>query len=161
VGYDAEALQARHADRPDVVFDIRYVPDDEVPALLRSVSCVALPYRQLLTSGVAHLVMTYGVAMVAPDVPQFRDLVPVGGEGLLFRPGDDADMRRAVGMALDMTPEARVALARALVTQAQAIRPADISHRLGTVYDELAVSAGQTWWRSLMRPLRRQARRTP
>jgi glycosyltransferase involved in cell wall biosynthesis len=144
-----------------VVFDIRYVPDDEVPALLRSVSCVALPYRQLLTSGVAHLVMTYGVAMVAPDVSQFRDLVPAGGDDLLYRPGDDADMRRAIGRALDMTPDARADLARALVEQAQAIRPAAISRQLGTIYEELAASAGQPWWRSLMRPLRRQARRSP
>ncbi len=137
-GKAGEGLRQRHAARGDVDFALGYVPDSDVPGLLRSVACIVLPYRHFLTSGVAHLALTHGVPMVAPDAEQFRELIPAHNHGLLFREGDADDFRRAVATALNLTEAERLRLARAFLEQAQELHPHKISGQLAAVYDELA-----------------------
>jgi glycosyltransferase involved in cell wall biosynthesis len=58
----------------------RAVPDEYVQVLFRAADVVALPYRQVLNSGVLMLALTFGVPSVAPDNPVTRDAV---GSGLV------------------------------------------------------------------------------
>lgn len=131
-------LRRRHADRPDVDWDLRYVPDNEVPDLIRSAACVVLPYEAFLTSGAALLVLTCGGTIVAPQAPQFREMLPPPLQRFLYEPGNAADMQRAVVAALTLSPAERRSLRIAAVEVARDLHPSRISAQLRGIYDELA-----------------------
>lgn len=84
-----QALQQRYAHRKEISF-IGYVAEEDIPELLQCSSIAVLPYTSSAgSSGIAHLACTYGVPMVASDIPDFRRLA--GEEGIaidFFRPGD-------------------------------------------------------------------------
>jgi len=56
-----------------------YVPEDGLPSLFEKASVVILPYHTCTgTSGVAHLASSYGVPIIATDLPEFRELADEG-----------------------------------------------------------------------------------
>jgi glycosyltransferase involved in cell wall biosynthesis len=55
-----------------------------------------LPYRQIFQSGVLILAYRFGLPVVATDVGSFREDIVEGRTGFLCRPGDPADMARAI-----------------------------------------------------------------
>ncbi len=56
-----------------------YVPDDKLPSLFEKACMVILPYYTCTgTSGVAHLASSYGVPIIATDLPEFRELADDG-----------------------------------------------------------------------------------
>lgn len=136
-GRDADALRSAFAQRSDVIWDIRHVPDEEAPPLIRSAACVILPYEHFLTSGVAHLVVSSAGVLVAPAVSQHRDLLPHVNHRFLYRPGDDGDFRRAVAEALELPPADRLTAMRANCARAVELKPEIAGQRLAAIYGEL------------------------
>jgi len=67
---------------PRVELRREHVPDDELPDLFGSATCVALPYRQASQSGVGSLAKLYGRPMVVSDVGGLPQLVG-DGSGLV------------------------------------------------------------------------------
>ncbi len=138
-GDDAEAAAviARSPGRRDVEWDVRHVPAHDVPVLLRSASCVVLPYERVLTSGVALVAMSVGALLVAVDIPQMRELLPEENHRFLYARGDGAALRRVVGdvFALPALERARVIAANLAVARER--RPAIVAQRLATIYDRL------------------------
>jgi beta-1,4-mannosyltransferase len=136
-GAEATAVIARVADRTDVEWDIRHVPDAEVPRLLRSAACVVLPYERVLTSGVALLAMSVGALLVAVDIPQLRELLPVENRRFLYPRGDGAALRRAIDDALGLSAFDRRRRIDANLAIARDVRPRAIARRLADVYDRV------------------------
>jgi caffeoyl-CoA O-methyltransferase len=134
-GDEASAVIAQQAARTDVVWDVRRVPDADVPALLRSAMCVVLPYERVLTSGVALLAMSVGAMLVAVDIPQFRELLPERSRRFLYACGDAAGLRRAIDAVCMLAPDERRAIVDANLRIAGALRPAAIARRLAAIYD--------------------------
>jgi glycosyltransferase involved in cell wall biosynthesis len=63
---------------PNVKFT-GYIPEEELQNLFKKVDVVVLPYHTCTgTSGVAHLASSYGIPIVATDLPEFRELVKDG-----------------------------------------------------------------------------------
>ncbi len=50
------------------------------------------PIGAFITSGVAMLAVTFRLPIVAPDLPQMREILPASATGLLFRPHDAAHL---------------------------------------------------------------------
>jgi glycosyltransferase involved in cell wall biosynthesis len=130
-------LQAAHAGRDDIAWDVRRIPDEEVPALLRGARCVVLPYERFLTSGVALLCLTLGVPLVGPRSRSLQEVVPVAAQSLLFDPAVEGDLARAVEEVLALPAEDYAALCRAYVQRAAHFHPRRIARLLGGVYDDL------------------------
>lgn len=85
----AGAVLAWAADRPGrVEVDPRYVPLEEVRALFGRARVVVLPYRVGYQSGVLHLAMTMGRAVVVTDVGDLAGVVEDGVTGLVVPAGD-------------------------------------------------------------------------
>ena len=84
-----QALQQRYAHRKEISF-IGYVAEEDIAELLQSSSIAVLPYTSSAgSSGIAHLACTYGVPMVASDIPDFRRLADEEGIAIdFFPPGD-------------------------------------------------------------------------
>ena len=69
-----QSVQQKLAGRSDVVF-AGYIAEAEIPELFQSCSLAVLPYTSSAgSSGIAHLACTYGVPIVASDIPDFRRL---------------------------------------------------------------------------------------
>ena len=134
-GVEAAAVIAEAPGRGDVVWDLRHVPDRKIPALLRSASCVVLPYARVLTSGVALVAISVGVPLVAVDIPQFRDLLAPENLPLLFQREDAEAFRRCIDRALSLSPAERRRLVEANLEVAKRFRPCTIARRLAVLYD--------------------------
>ncbi len=132
-----DALMPRIEATPGLTLTRQRIDDADVPALLRAHRGVVLPYARVLTSGVAMLAMSFGRPIIAPDLPQLREVLPASQHPLLYPPGDTealaARMRRLAAMD-------RAALARLrddLQARAGQYSPAQVSERLAALFDRL------------------------
>lgn len=93
----ADAVLAWAAERPGRV-DVqpRYVPLEEVRELFGQARVVVLPYRVGYQSGVLHLAMTMGRAVVATDVGDLGGAVDDGRTGLIVPPADPDALAKAI-----------------------------------------------------------------
>ena len=89
----------------------RFIPDDEIPALMRRADVLALPYREIEQSGVLYAGLAFGKAMVLGDVGGFSE-VGRGGAARLVPPGDAVALARTLD-ELIASPSARRELERA------------------------------------------------
>ena len=85
------SIQAKFPYRKAVTF-IGYVSEEAVGQLLQCSTVAVLPYTSSAgSSGIAHLACTYGVPIVASDIPDFRRLAEEEGLAIDFFPvGDTA-----------------------------------------------------------------------
>jgi glycosyltransferase involved in cell wall biosynthesis len=72
-----------------------HVPEAEVPDLIRSASCVALPYRQASQSGVGSRIKSYARPQVVTAVGGLPELV-ADGSGLVVPPEDPERLSEAL-----------------------------------------------------------------
>jgi D-inositol-3-phosphate glycosyltransferase len=99
--YDDEPLRrwaARHGAA--VALLPRYVPMEEVPALFAAARVVVLPYLTASQSGVVHLAMTFGRAVVASRVGSLPEVVTDDVTGLVVEPGDPHQLAVALATVL-------------------------------------------------------------
>jgi glycosyltransferase involved in cell wall biosynthesis len=86
-------VQAKYSGRPEVSF-IGYVAESEIGPLLQRSTVAALPYTSSAgSSGIAHLACTYGVPIIASDIPDFRRLQQEEGLAMdVFPPGNAREL---------------------------------------------------------------------
>lgn len=89
----------------------RFIPDPEIPALMRRADVLALPYREIEQSGVLHAGLAFGTAMVLGDVGGFSEIGARGAARLV--PPGDADALAAALDDLIGNPDRRAALSAA------------------------------------------------
>lgn len=127
-------LAARAPGR--VRFISRFIPDPEIPALLRRADVLALPYREIEQSGVLHAGLAFGKPMVLGDVGGFSE-VGAAGAARLVRP-DDADGLARELQELVSDPAARARLAESTRARAEGEFGWDaIAHRTLDLYRSL------------------------
>ena len=85
---------AHHGDRVKVID--RYVPLEDVPAVFGEARVVVTPYVVGYQSGVVHLAMTMGRAVVATDVGDLGSAVVDGVTGRVVPPGDTSALSSAL-----------------------------------------------------------------
>jgi D-inositol-3-phosphate glycosyltransferase len=74
----------------------RYLPDDEVEALLKAADVVVLPYRSATQSGVTHVAYALGVPVITTDVGGLSETVKPGVTGMVVPPEDEAALADAI-----------------------------------------------------------------
>ena len=79
-----------------VRFEFRFVPDDELTAMLDDASALVFPYREIEASGVLMASIARARPVIASKLGAFGELITEGREGLLLPPGDDAALARAL-----------------------------------------------------------------
>ena len=81
-----QSIREKLASRSDIIFT-GYVAEEDIPQLFQSSSVAVLPYTSSAgSSGIAHLACTYGVPIVASDIPDFRRLADEEGLAIDFFP---------------------------------------------------------------------------
>ena len=90
----------------------RFVPDPEIPALMRRADILALPYREIEQSGVLYTGLAFGKPMVLGDVGGFAEFARAYDAARLVPPGD-AEALAAVLNDLIADPAKRAELSAA------------------------------------------------
>ncbi len=80
----------------NVTLDLRFVSPEELVALYRAADIVTYPYRAITTSGALATGLALGKAVVATDLPVFREQLTDGQTALLVTPGDAAALATAL-----------------------------------------------------------------
>lgn len=106
------ALAAAAAADPRIVLRPGYVPDGDVGLLMDAADVVALPFRDILTSGSAILALTFGRPVVAPARGCLPETIPPAA-GVLYDPDAPGALAAAIAEALAGDRAAQEAAARA------------------------------------------------
>jgi glycosyltransferase involved in cell wall biosynthesis len=83
-----------------VVLDLQYISSEDLVAMYRAASVVVYPYRNITTSGALATGLALGKAIVASDLPVFRELLTDEQQALLTPPGDAAALANALARLL-------------------------------------------------------------
>jgi len=76
---------------------IRFIRNDERDLYFRAADLLVLPYRQIYQSGVLLMAMSYGLPIIASDLPANCEIIEHGKNGLLFKTDDYADLSQKIG----------------------------------------------------------------
>jgi glycosyltransferase involved in cell wall biosynthesis len=79
-----------------VLLRAEFIPDDETEVYFKAADVLVLPYVQIYQSGVLFLGYSFGLPVLASDVGSLRDEVVEGKTGFVFKPGNPADLARAI-----------------------------------------------------------------
>jgi glycosyltransferase involved in cell wall biosynthesis len=79
-----------------VILKTQFVPDNEMELYFKAADVLALPYKEIFQSGVLFLAYSFGLPVVATDVGSFREDVVEGSTGFLCKPGEPAELAKAI-----------------------------------------------------------------
>jgi glycosyltransferase involved in cell wall biosynthesis len=83
-------------EQGQVMLRMQFIPDEDVEMYLKAADILVLPYKEIFQSGVLFLAYAFGLPVVATDVGSFREEIVEGRTGFLCKPGDPAEMARAI-----------------------------------------------------------------
>jgi glycosyltransferase involved in cell wall biosynthesis len=85
------------AAAPNVTIRIERLDDQLLSSLISTAECVLLPYHSILGSSALSLTLALGRAVVASDLPYFRDVLSLEPKaGVLVKPGDPWALARGI-----------------------------------------------------------------
>jgi D-inositol-3-phosphate glycosyltransferase len=90
-----EQMQEEIRSRSIILHD-GFVPDSDIEIYCKAADAMVLPYRHIYQSGVLFMAHSFGLPVLASDVGSFREEIIEGQTGLIFRPQDSEDLKRAV-----------------------------------------------------------------
>jgi glycosyltransferase involved in cell wall biosynthesis len=79
-----------------IKWDLRYIPDEEVPAVFQRCNVVVFPYREIDASGALMTGLPYAKAIVASRLGLFDELLENGETALLVEPDDPTALASAL-----------------------------------------------------------------
>jgi len=78
-----------------------YIPEHDLQRIFTSSTAVVLPYKESVwSSGVFTLASSYGIPVIASDLPDFRELVKEGAGIILFPTGDREALAKTMELVL-------------------------------------------------------------
>jgi D-inositol-3-phosphate glycosyltransferase len=86
----------RDFNQGQVILRIQFIPDEEMELYLKGADVLVLPYKEIFQSGVLFLAYSFGLPVVATDVGSFREEIVEGSTGFLCKPGDPAELAKAI-----------------------------------------------------------------
>ncbi|MGH9775415.1 MAG: glycosyltransferase [Candidatus Acidiferrales bacterium] len=92
---------------------LRFLSVEEVEACYQAADIIVYPYSEITTSGALMTSLTYGKAVVATNLPAFRELLHDGKNALLVNYGDTSGLVSAI-QRLACDPSERNRLSRQL-----------------------------------------------
>jgi glycosyltransferase involved in cell wall biosynthesis len=88
--------QAKDLDLKRVKLHFRFISTEELVALYRASDVVVYPYRAITTSGALATGLALGKAIVASDLPVFRELLTNGETAFLVDPQNSVELSGAL-----------------------------------------------------------------
>jgi len=79
-----------------IVWDLRFIPEEEVASIFERASIVALPYYRIDQSGVLMTALAFGKPIIASKIGGFAEVLKDNIYGYLVEPGDVDDLAKAL-----------------------------------------------------------------
>lgn len=98
---DIEPYRPLLARLAHVDLDLRYIPEEEVPAIFAGSDVVILPYKEATQSGVIAVAQTAGVPVIATPIGGLKEQIEDGVTGLLSRDVTADSLAHAIRGLLD------------------------------------------------------------
>jgi glycosyltransferase involved in cell wall biosynthesis len=105
-----------------ISWDVRFIPEEEIPALFRAASVVVLPYLDIDQSGVLMTALAFDKAIVASRVGGIAETIQDGVHGLLTEPGSVESLAKALESLLT-----NVELRRSMENSVRQLRTRELS----------------------------------
>lgn len=99
-------LQAELDIGGSVEWDLRFVPDTEIPSVFSSADLVVFPYREIDQSGALMSALPFGKPIVATNVGGFSEVLTDGEHGFLADPEDHEQLAEAMERVLSNPDDA-------------------------------------------------------
>ena len=77
------ALAKENGVEKNILWDLRFIPKDEVVDLVTMADIMVFPYRAIEASGILSLAISYGKAVVASNIGVFKERISSGNNGFL------------------------------------------------------------------------------
>lgn len=125
-----EELAQRCGQDSRISAHLHFIPDDKVQLYMNAADVVVLPYRDILTSGVVVLAMSFGKPGIVPRmgcIPEVLD----DESSLLYDPSDEEGLVKAMRLALHAD---LAGMARHSLELAKELRWDDIGRRTYELY---------------------------
>ena len=90
---------------PNIVWDLRFVSDDELSRIFSEADIMVMPYREIDASGVLMVVLSIGIPIVASRIGLFAEMLEDGQHGHLVAPEDPAALAASLTSLADSAPE--------------------------------------------------------
>jgi len=129
-----------------LVFDLRFIPDEDVAEMMAGADALLFPYREIEASGVLMATIAHGRPLIASRLGAFGEMIVDGKNGLLVTPGDDQALAAALSMMI-LQPENRARMAAGMLRLRDSVPSwADIARQTAGLYGSLGDSrrAGRT-----------------
>jgi glycosyltransferase involved in cell wall biosynthesis len=97
---DRLRAQVEQLGLTNITLDFRFTSAAELVAIYNAADIVVYPYRAITTSGALATGISLGKAIVASDLPVFRELLSDGHNALLVPPGDPDRLATALLLLL-------------------------------------------------------------
>lgn len=104
-GTEAEKYRHQIRDQSCVIWDIRIIPDQNIPDLFANADFLVLPYRDVTQSGPLWIAFRYGVPVIVSDLPGFKEWITEGETGFFVPPEDPQALADTMLKALNMSLE--------------------------------------------------------
>jgi glycosyltransferase involved in cell wall biosynthesis len=91
----------------NIVWDLRFVADDELERIFSQAGIIVMPYREIDASGVLMVALSAGVPIVASRIGLFAEMLEDGQHGRLVPPDDSAGLGRALSDLVENAGERR------------------------------------------------------
>jgi beta-1,4-mannosyltransferase len=78
---------------------LEFIPDDEIQLYMNAADIVALPFQDILNSGSVVLAMSFGKAVICPNIGSIPEILDDRG-GFLYKPDDETGLVNAMNSAL-------------------------------------------------------------
>jgi glycosyltransferase involved in cell wall biosynthesis len=128
-----------------IVFDLRFIPDDEVAGMMAGADALLFPYREIEASGVLMATIAHGRPLIASRLGAFGEMIVDGKNGLLVTPGDDQALAAALSMMI-LQPENRARMATGMMRLRDSVPSwADIARQTAGIYGSLGESRRAGW----------------
>ena len=135
----ARSLKIEHR----VTWLLRFVGEEEVPALFASAALVALPYREIDQSGVLMTAIAFAKPIIASRVGGLAETIEDHRHGRLVPAGDVPALTAALEDVLGH-PERRRAMESAVGELRESLSWENSAHRTMDVYQELRLSRSRS-----------------
>lgn len=100
-GKEAQArLQAQLVNCKDILAFLNQVPDEQIQVFFRAADVVVLPFRHIFTSGSVLLAMSFGKAVVVPQLDSLAEIISKDGF-CVYSAEDPQGLRHALNEVLE------------------------------------------------------------
>lgn len=128
-----------------IVFDLRFVPDEDIAGMMARADALLFPYREIEASGVLMAAIAHARPIVASRLGAFGELVDDGKSGFLVPPGDDRALAAAMSLMI-LQPDVRERLSDGMAKLRDAIPHwDDIARQTVGLYRALGESQRLGW----------------